>query len=94
MAARAIATDGLRPDLTLLLDLPVERGRERTHVRGDADRIEREDDGFFERVRAVYLARAAAEPRRFRVLDASQPVHAVLADAIAAIEELRKDAEG
>ncbi|MBS0431822.1 MAG: dTMP kinase [Proteobacteria bacterium] len=90
----AIATDGLRPDLTLLLDLPVERGRERTHVRGDADRIEREDDGFFERVRAVYLARAAAEPRRFRVLDASQPVHAVLTDAIAAIEELRKDAEG
>lgn len=85
-----IATEELKPDLTLLLDLPVARGRERTHVRGDADRIEREDDGFFERVRQAYLERAAAEPRRFRILDASRPVDAVLADAIAAVEALQR----
>lgn len=85
----AIATEGLKPDLTLLLDLPVAHGRERTHVRGDADRIEREDDGFFERVRQAYLARAAAEPQRFRVLDASRPAEEVLAGAIAAVDTLR-----
>ena len=89
----AIATEGLKPDLTLLLDLPVAHGRERTQVRGDADRIEREDDGFFERVRQAYLARAAAEPRRFRVLDASRPAGMVLADAIAAIEALQRKAD-
>ena len=88
----AIATDGLQPDLTLLLDLPVANGRERTHVRGDADRIEREDDGFFERVRHAYLARAAAEPQRFRVLDASRPADEVLAAAIAAVDGLREGA--
>ncbi len=86
----AIATEGLQPDLTLLLDLPVAHGRERTHVRGDADRIEREDDGFFERVRHAYLARAAAEPQRFRVLDASCPADEVLAAAIAAVDTLRE----
>ena len=86
----AIATDGLQPDLTLLLDLPVAHGRERTHVRGDADRIEREDDGFFERVRHAYLARATAEPQRFRVLDAARPVDEVLAAAIAAVNDLRE----
>ena len=89
----AIATERLKPDLTLLLDLPVAHGRERTHVRGDADRIEREDDGFFERVRQVYLARAAAEPKRFRVLDASRPADVVLAEAIAAIEALQRKAD-
>lgn len=89
----AIATEGLKPDLTLLLDLPVAHGRERTHVRGDADRIEREDDGFFERVRRVYLARAAAEPKRFRVLDASRPADVVLAEAIAAIEAMQRKAD-
>ncbi len=86
----AIATEGLQPDLTLLLDLPVAHGRERTHVRGDADRIEREDDGFFERVRQAYLTRAAAEPQRFRVLDASRPVEEVLAAAVAAVDALRE----
>ncbi|MEO6968162.1 MAG: dTMP kinase [Rhodanobacteraceae bacterium] len=93
----AVATGGLQPDLTLLLDLPVANGRERALRRntgqsngyGDADRIEREDDGFFERVRQTYLERAAAEPRRFRVLDASLPQPSVLDAAIAAVDELR-----
>jgi dTMP kinase len=85
----AMATEGLHPDLTLLLDLPVAHGRARASGRGEAaDRIEREEDAFFERVRATYLARAAAEPRRFRVLDASQPAEVVLGAAIVALDHL------
>ncbi|MGN6312793.1 MAG: dTMP kinase [Rhodanobacteraceae bacterium] len=83
-----IATEGLKPDLTLLLDLPVAHGRARASGRSEADRIEREEDAFFERVRATYLARAAAEPQRFRVLDASQPAEDVLAAAIAMLDHL------
>ena len=89
----AIATEGLKPDLTLLLDLPVAHGRARASGRGDAaDRIEREEDAFFERVRATYLARAAVEPQRFRVLDASQTAEGVLAAAIAALDHLHHTA--
>jgi dTMP kinase len=83
------AAQDLQPDLTLLLDLPVATGRERAAGRGgDADRIEREQTGFFERIRATYLERAAEQPRRFRVLDASQSPQQVLAAAIAAIDPL------
>ncbi|MBA8885296.1 dTMP kinase [Dokdonella fugitiva] len=74
------------PDLTLLLDLPVEQGLARAGMRGEADRIEREGGDFFERVRAAYRARAAAEPRRFRVIDASRAVEEVRAAAIAEID--------
>jgi dTMP kinase len=84
-----IATDGLKPDLTLLLDLPVAHGRVRASQRGDADRIEAERDDFFERVRSAYRARAQAEPQRFRIIDASQPADAVLRNAVAAIDGLR-----
>ncbi len=82
------ACAGLKPDLTLLLDLPVATGRARAAGRGEADRIEVEADAFFERVRAGYRARAAAEPQRFHVIDASQPPEAVLRDAIAALSRL------
>ena len=79
---------GLRPGLTLLLDLGVDQGRDRTRGRdlalGDGpDRIERERDDFFERVRRAYLARAAAEPRRFRVVDAMPPADVVAEAAVA-----------
>jgi dTMP kinase len=70
---------GLKPDLTLLLDVGVEVGLARARSRGgEPDRIESERADFFERVRASYLARAAAEPARFRVIDASQPAEAVV----------------
>ena len=82
------ACAGLVPDLTLLLDLPVSTGRARAAGRGAADRIEVEADGFFERVRAAYRARAVAGPERFRVIDASQPAEAVLRDAVAATAHL------
>ena len=60
----------LRPDLTLLLDLPVSAGRARTRNR-EADRFECEDDTFFERVRNAYLERARRAPSRCRIIDAS-----------------------
>ena len=79
---------GVKPDLTLLLDLPVATGRARAAGRGDVDRIEVEADAFFERVRASYRARAAAEPQRFRMIDASQSPAEVLRAAALALENL------
>jgi dTMP kinase len=82
------ACDGVKPDLTLLLDLPVSTGRARAAGRGAADRIEIEADSFFERVRNAYRERAQAEPQRFRVIDASLSPDQVLQAAIAATEHL------
>ena len=66
----------LQPDLTLLLDLPVEVGLARASRRGESDRFETESMGFFERVREAYLQRAAAS-ERFAVIDASGSVDEV-----------------
>jgi dTMP kinase len=82
------ACAGVTPDLTLLLDLPVATGRARAAGRGDADRIEAEADAFFERVRVAYRERAAAEPDRFRIIDASQSPAAVLQAATLALDAL------
>jgi len=77
---------GLRPGLTLLLDLDIAHGRERARRRaGTPDRIESEHDDFFERVRAGFRARAAAEPGRFQVLDAAQSAEVVAAEAVHAL---------
>jgi dTMP kinase len=77
------AAFGLRPDRTFLLDVPVTEGLRRVASRGgEADRMERESAAFFERVRAAYLARAQADPQRFRVVDATRP----LAEVVAAVE--------
>jgi dTMP kinase len=81
------AAAGLKPDMTLLLDLPVADGLKRVSGRGAADRIEMENAQFFERVRAAYRERAAAEPQRFQVIDASRTLQEVLTqvhDAVAA----------
>jgi dTMP kinase len=59
--------EDLQPDLTLVFDVPVEVALGR--LQGKADRFEREDRGFFERVRTAYLKRAAKDPRRMRVID-------------------------
>lgn len=61
----------LRPDLTILLDAPVETGMARTGNRGDPDRLDVEKADFYYRVRETYLALVAAEPERFVVVDAS-----------------------
>jgi dTMP kinase len=72
---QAFATFGLRPDLTLLLDLPVEVGLERTRRRAEWNRFEdTEEVAFFERVRAAYLGLAAEDPDRFEIVDGSGSV--------------------
>ncbi|MGQ0501193.1 MAG: dTMP kinase [Panacagrimonas sp.] len=69
----------LRPDLTLLLDVPVEIGLARARSRGDANRFESETIAFMTRVRDAYLARAARQPSRYAVIDASLSMDAVSA---------------
>ncbi len=63
---------GLKPDLTLLFDLDVETGLRRAGKRSEADRFEKEEIGFFEKIRNNYLQRAKNEPDRFRIIDSSQ----------------------
>ena len=78
-----------RPDLTVLLDAPVEAALARAAARnagGAADRFERERGEFFERVRNVYLTRAAAEPNRIALIDATQSVDEVSACILAELE--------
>lgn len=62
----------LQPDLTLLLDLPVELGLQRAASRSESDRFESEPEAFFKRVRQAYLDRARSAPERFAVIDAGQ----------------------
>ena len=69
--------EGLQPDLTLLFDLPVEVGLSRAAARGRLDRFEQEGLAFFEAVRQAYLARASADPQRYRLVDAAQPLNVV-----------------
>jgi len=64
----------LRPDLTLLLDMPVAAGLARAGERSEPDRFEQEQIAFFERVRRAYLERARQAPERFRIIDASPPL--------------------
>jgi dTMP kinase len=88
-AINAFATGGLLPDLTLLLRVDPAAGRARQAGRGEApDRLEREEDAFFGRIAAAYDGLAAAEPDRFRVLDAMRPPEQVLADALEAVRGL------
>ncbi|MFF2493273.1 dTMP kinase [Agromyces sp. NPDC058064] len=72
------ATEGLVPDLTVLLDLDAEAARGRLdEARTRYDRLEAEAAEFHDRVRAAYLGLAEAEPERFLVVDAAQPVEAI-----------------
>jgi dTMP kinase len=79
--ANAIATQGLIPDITVLLDLPVELGMARRLGERAADQFEREALAFHVRVRRGFLALAAAEPHRFLVVDGTRP-RDVIADDI------------
>lgn len=67
----------LRPDMTLLFDLPVEEGLIRAGRRNPADRFEVEDVNFFRRVRQAYLELASNNPQRYRIIDASRPVETI-----------------
>ncbi|HXE44582.1 MAG TPA: dTMP kinase [Conexibacter sp.] len=88
-AINAFATGGLAPDRTLLLRIDPALGRTRQDGRGEApDRLEREADEFFARIAAAYDELAAAEPQRIRTLDATADAPSVLAQALAALEDL------
>jgi len=79
-----------RPDLTVLLDAPVEQALQRARVRNAgaaADRFESERMEFFQRVRAAYLSRAAAEAGRIAVVDAAQPAAAAAARILELLKE-------
>lgn len=78
----------LQPDLTILLDAPVQTGMDRAGQRGEPDRIERERHDFFKRARDCYLALAEAEPQRFIVVDASQDLEQVKNTVTALIERI------
>ena len=77
----------LRPDLTLLLDLPVETGLERARNRSEPDRFESEKIDFFEKVRAAYLKIAGNDPERVKVIDASKPLDEVQAQIKAVLSK-------
>ncbi|HEY2536682.1 MAG TPA: dTMP kinase [Solirubrobacteraceae bacterium] len=88
-AINLFATDSLAPDRTLLLRIAPADGRARQAARAsEPDRLEREDEAFFARIAAAYEELALAEPERLRAIDAAQPPTRVLADALAAIEDL------
>lgn len=68
---------GLRPDMTLILDIDIELGLKRARQRSEPDRFEGETVAFFERVRGVYQALAADAPERYTLVDAGQPLAVV-----------------
>ena len=88
-----IADDGVRPDLTFLLDCPVALGLARTNQRGSVagqprqDRFEREKIEFHEKIRTGFLTMARAEPARFRVIDGAQAVEPVTRDIQKIVDE-------
>lgn len=77
----------LRPDLTLLLDAPIDIGMERAQKRGTFDRFEAEKLSFFMRVRDMYLTRAAEQPDRIKVIQAHQPLIDVQKDIITVMKQ-------
>jgi dTMP kinase len=88
-ALNLFATGDLVPDRTLLLSLDPAAGRARLAGRGESpDRLEAEDAAFFDRVARAYLELAAAEPDRVRVLDAGLEPDAVVAAALAELEDI------
>ncbi|BAP46290.1 dTMP kinase [Pseudomonas sp. LJDD11] len=84
----------LRPDLTLVFDLPVEIGLSRAAARGRLDRFEQEGRDFFEAVRGAYLQRAAAAPERYQLIDAAQPLAEVQASLSALLPGLLERCRG
>jgi len=84
----------MRPDLTLIFDLPVAIGLSRAAARGRLDRFEQEGLEFFEAVRNAYLERARQKPQRYRVIDAGQSLTSVQADLDGILPEILERAIG
>lgn len=83
------ATSGLIPDLTIVLDLPVDTAKSRRE--GKADRMESRDNGYFERVRQGFLIEAARDPARYQVVDATPTVERVQATIAKIVERHFRD---
>jgi dTMP kinase len=84
---------GLKPDLTLLLDLPVEVGLERAGQRSTPDRFESENIAFMERMRSSYLDIASREPDRVKIIDSSQILESVLSQIDFVLNDILSEAE-
>jgi dTMP kinase len=82
------ATQGLTPDLTILLDMPPERGLARARGEGAGDKVEAESLQFHKTVREAFLHFAEAEPRRYRVINADRSVDEVAAEVLEAVTGL------
>jgi dTMP kinase len=88
----AIALNGFRADLTVILDLDPAVGLERIRGRGGKlDRLEQENLDFLRRAREGYLTQARNDPGRFAVIDASQPLESVIADAVGVVDRLLRE---
>ena len=85
-----VATHRIAPELTFLIDIPVEVSRERVRARGGADRLERDDEAFHTRVRDGYLALARRFEHRYVVIDGLAPPDVVAAYASEELERRRK----
>lgn len=87
-----LATGGLKPDLTLFFDIPVERAIERMNNRDEAhtkkNRMDEETVEFYTRVRDAYLKVAQREPQRFSIIDADRPAALIGHDVAAAVDKL------
>ena len=82
----AMVQGDMRPDLTLVLDVPVELGLKRAGKRSEPDRFEREKADFFNRVRQAYLSMAALNPQRYKIIDASQALEQVQGQIAATLD--------
>jgi dTMP kinase len=87
-AVERVATGGRAPDRTLLFDLPAELARERGAAPEAADRLDREEIGFYRRVRGGFLALARAEPARFRLIDSAGSREETEAQVVRALADL------
>lgn len=83
-----IATGGLDPHLTILLDMPATEGLLRAKKRGASDRFENEKIDFHKKVREGYLAIATAEPKRVKIVDAARPIDVIHRDIIGLINTI------
>ena len=84
----------LQPNLTFLLDMPIEEGLKRMAQRGKPDRIEKEKLDFFERARAAYLHQAKTQPDRVKLIDASQTLEAVQLQVTGVLNEFLDNHSG
>jgi dTMP kinase len=87
----ALATGGLKPDLTLFFDIEIETAIKRMSDRShNKNRMDEETAEFYSRVRAAYLRIAKREPGRFIVIDAERPIHDIHTDVVALVSNLIK----